>query len=49
MPSDRLQDAHEHMKIGGDHRYAELLILSDIAHSLRGLLQLADFYSNGPR
>ena len=56
MESDRLVLANDHMKIGGDHMkiggdhiYAQLLILSDIAHSLRSIAAIADMYANGPR
>ena len=49
MESDRLVLANDHMKIGGDHIYAQLLILADIAHSLRALVGIGDWYANGPR
>jgi hypothetical protein len=44
MNADRLVLANDHMKIGGDHRYAELLIMLDIAHSLRALYE---HFANG--
>lgn len=46
---DRLELAADHMKIGGDAKYAQLLILLDMAHSLRAIYELTANGGDIPR